>query len=62
MGMSTPASILRRSRWLILGMRTLLVQGCGRSVFVSGMEMTIVGAVEAAITYSLGLLFHASGA
>ena len=34
----------------------------GRSVFVSGMEMTIVGAVEAAITYSLGLLFHASGA
>ena len=34
----------------------------GRSVFVSGMEMTIVGAVEAAITYSLGLLFHVSGA
>jgi vacuolar iron transporter family protein len=34
----------------------------GRSVFKSGMEMTIVGAVEAAITYSLGLLFHASGA
>ena len=34
----------------------------GRSVFVSGMEMTIVGAVEAAITYSLGLLFHVTGA
>ena len=34
----------------------------GRSVFVSGIEMTIVGAVEAAITYSLGLLFHVSGA
>jgi VIT1/CCC1 family predicted Fe2+/Mn2+ transporter len=34
----------------------------GRSVFVSGLEMTIVGAVEAAITYSLGLLFHVTGA
>jgi VIT1/CCC1 family predicted Fe2+/Mn2+ transporter/rubrerythrin len=34
----------------------------GRSVFVSGIEMTIVGAVEAAITYSLGLLFHVTGA
>ncbi|WIG60158.1 MAG: hypothetical protein OJF49_002906 [Ktedonobacterales bacterium] len=34
----------------------------GRSVWASGMEMTVVGAIEAAITYGLGLLFHASGA
>ena len=34
----------------------------GRSVWVSGAEMTIVGAVEAAITYALGVLFHAAGA
>jgi VIT1/CCC1 family predicted Fe2+/Mn2+ transporter/rubrerythrin len=33
----------------------------GRSVFVSGAEMTIVGAVEAAITYGLGTLFHVVG-
>jgi VIT1/CCC1 family predicted Fe2+/Mn2+ transporter len=34
----------------------------GRSVFVSGMQMTIVGAAEAAITYGLGLLFGGLGA
>ncbi len=34
----------------------------GRSVWVSGAEMTIVGAIEAAITYALGVLFHAAGA
>jgi vacuolar iron transporter family protein len=34
----------------------------GRSVWASGTEMTVVGAIEAAITYSLGLLFHAAGA
>jgi vacuolar iron transporter family protein len=34
----------------------------GRSWLVSGTEMTVVGAVEAIITYALGALFHASGA
>ncbi|HET8906356.1 MAG TPA: VIT1/CCC1 transporter family protein [Ktedonobacterales bacterium] len=34
----------------------------GRSWLVSGSEMTVVGAVEAIITYALGVLFHASGA
>lgn len=34
----------------------------GRSWLVSGTEMTVVGAVEAVITYALGVLFHASGA
>jgi vacuolar iron transporter family protein len=34
----------------------------GRSWLVSGTEMTVVGAVEAIITYALGVLFHASGA
>ena len=34
----------------------------GRSIWVSGAEMTIVGAIEAAITYALGVLFHAAGA
>lgn len=34
----------------------------GRSWLVSGSEMTVVGAVEAIITYTLGVLFHASGA
>jgi vacuolar iron transporter family protein len=33
----------------------------GRSWLVSGTEMTVVGAVEAIITYALGVLFHASG-
>ncbi|HLJ80116.1 MAG TPA: VIT1/CCC1 transporter family protein, partial [Ktedonobacterales bacterium] len=32
----------------------------GRSWLVSGTEMTVVGAVEAAITFGLGLLFHAA--
>ena len=31
----------------------------GRSWFNSGMEMTVVGAVEAVITYMLGLAFKA---
>src|SRR5713101_10034002 len=31
----------------------------GRSWFNSGMEMTVVGAVEAVITYALGLTFRA---
>jgi vacuolar iron transporter family protein len=31
----------------------------GRSWFKSGMEMTIVGAVEAVITYVLGSAFRA---
>jgi VIT1/CCC1 family predicted Fe2+/Mn2+ transporter len=30
----------------------------GRSPFVSGLEMTVVGAVEAVITYALGTLFR----
>ena len=34
----------------------------GRSWVVSGTEMTVVGAVEAAITFGLGILFHAAGA
>ncbi|HLZ24269.1 MAG TPA: VIT1/CCC1 transporter family protein [Ktedonobacterales bacterium] len=34
----------------------------GRSWLVSGTEMTAVGAIEAAITYGLGVLFHAAGA
>jgi predicted membrane protein (TIGR00267 family) len=34
----------------------------GRSIWTSGTEMTVVGAIEAAITFSLGLLFHAAGA
>ncbi|MFI5273288.1 MAG: VIT1/CCC1 transporter family protein [Ktedonobacterales bacterium] len=34
----------------------------GRSVWVSGAEMTVVGALEAAITYAVGVLFHAAGA
>lgn len=34
----------------------------GRSWLVSGTEMTVVGAVEAAITFGLGTLFHAAGA
>ncbi|MBF6591779.1 MAG: VIT1/CCC1 transporter family protein [Ktedonobacterales bacterium] len=33
----------------------------GRSWVVSGAEMTIVGAVEATITYGLGTLFHVVG-
>ncbi|HEX6123006.1 MAG TPA: VIT1/CCC1 transporter family protein [Ktedonobacterales bacterium] len=33
----------------------------GRSWLASGGEMTIVGAVEAAITYGLGTLFHVAG-
>ena len=33
----------------------------GRSAWVSGMEMTVVGAIEAVITYALGSLFHAVG-
>jgi predicted membrane protein (TIGR00267 family) len=34
----------------------------GRSWLVSGTEMTVVGAIEAVITYALGVLFHVSGA
>ena len=34
----------------------------GRSWLVSGAEMTIVGAIEAIITYLLGVLFHVAGA
>ncbi len=34
----------------------------GRSWLVSGTEMTVVGGVEAIITYFLGVLFHAAGA
>ncbi|MGH2514421.1 MAG: VIT1/CCC1 transporter family protein, partial [Ktedonobacterales bacterium] len=34
----------------------------GRSWLTSGTEMTVVGAVEAAITFGLGVLFHAAGA
>lgn len=34
----------------------------GRSVWASGTEMTVVGAIEAAITYGVGSLFHVSGA
>jgi vacuolar iron transporter family protein len=34
----------------------------GRSWLVSGTEMTVVGAIEAIITYALGVLFHAAGA
>lgn len=34
----------------------------GRSWLVSGAEMTVVGAIEAVITYALGVLFHVSGA
>jgi vacuolar iron transporter family protein len=30
----------------------------GRSIWVSGTEMTVVGAIEAVITYSLGVLFR----
>jgi VIT1/CCC1 family predicted Fe2+/Mn2+ transporter/rubrerythrin len=33
----------------------------GRSWLVSGSEMTVVGAIEAVITYALGVLFHVSG-
>ncbi len=33
----------------------------GRSWLVSGTEMTVVGAIEAVITYALGVLFHVSG-
>lgn len=34
----------------------------GRSWLVSGTEMTVVGAIEAVITYALGVLFHVAGA
>jgi VIT1/CCC1 family predicted Fe2+/Mn2+ transporter/rubrerythrin len=34
----------------------------GRSWLVSGAEMTVVGAIEAIITYMLGVLFHVAGA
>lgn len=34
----------------------------GRSIWASGTEMTVVGAIEAAITYGVGMLFHVSGA
>jgi VIT1/CCC1 family predicted Fe2+/Mn2+ transporter/rubrerythrin len=34
----------------------------GRSWLVSGAEMTVVGAIEAVITYLLGVLFHVAGA
>lgn len=52
------AGISLLAHFLVGAAKTLIT---GRSWVVSGAEMTIVGAVEAAITYSLGTLFHVIG-
>ncbi|HEU5438927.1 MAG TPA: VIT1/CCC1 transporter family protein [Ktedonobacterales bacterium] len=54
------AAIISLAAHFAVGAAKTLVTG--RSVWVSGAEMTVVGAVEAAITYALGALFHAAGA
>ncbi len=54
------AAIISLAAHFAVGAAKTLVTG--RSVWASGSEMTIVGAIEAAITYGVGLLFHASGA
>ncbi|MGZ3640131.1 MAG: VIT1/CCC1 transporter family protein, partial [Ktedonobacterales bacterium] len=54
------AAIISLAAHFAVGAAKTLVTG--RSVWASGTEMTVVGAIEAAITYGLGLLFHAAGA
>jgi VIT1/CCC1 family predicted Fe2+/Mn2+ transporter/rubrerythrin len=53
------AAISLVAHFLVGAAKTLIT---GRSWLVSGTEMTVVGAVEAAITYGLGTLFHVAGA
>ena len=53
------AAISLLAHFLVGAAKTVVT---GRSVWTSGIEMTVVGAVEAAITFGLGLLFHAAGA
>ena len=52
------AGISLLAHFLVGAAKTLIT---GRSWLVSGAEMTIVGGVEAAITFGLGTLFHAAG-
>jgi VIT1/CCC1 family predicted Fe2+/Mn2+ transporter/rubrerythrin len=52
------AAISLAAHFAVGAAKTLIT---GRSWLVSGAEMTIVGAVEAAITYGLGTLFHVAG-
>ncbi|HEX8035437.1 MAG TPA: VIT1/CCC1 transporter family protein [Ktedonobacterales bacterium] len=54
------AAVISLAAHFAVGAAKTLVTG--RSVWASGTEMTVVGAIEAAITYGLGLLFHAAGA
>jgi len=54
------AAIISLAAHFAVGAAKTLVTG--RSLWVSGMEMTVVGLIEAVITYLLGVLFHAAGA
>jgi VIT1/CCC1 family predicted Fe2+/Mn2+ transporter len=54
------AAVISLAAHFAVGAAKTLVTG--RSVWASGTEMTVVGAIEAAITYGVGLLFHVSGA
>ncbi len=51
------AAIISLMAHFLVGAAKTLVTG--RSWFSSGMEMTVVGAVEAVITYVLGAAFRA---
>src|SRR5215813_2711889 len=51
------AAIISLGAHFAVGAAKTLVTG--RSLWVSGMEMTVVGLIEAVITYLLGVLFHA---
>ena len=53
------AAISLLAHFLVGAAKTVVT---GRSLWTSGFEMTVVGGIEAAITFSLGLLFHAAGA
>ena len=52
------AAIISLAAHFAVGAAKTLVTG--RSWFNSGLEMTVVGAVEAVITYTLGLTFKAA--
>jgi VIT1/CCC1 family predicted Fe2+/Mn2+ transporter len=51
------AAVISLAAHFAVGAAKTLVTG--RSLWVSGMEMTVVGLIEAVITYLLGVLFHA---
>lgn len=54
------AAIISLAAHFAVGAAKTLVTG--RAIWASGAEMTVVGAIEAAITYGVGMLFHVSGA